>query len=319
MYDYFLQYGVIEVISLLLAKQIVELFLMLIMGFVLVKTHLLKSTSSESLSVVALYLVTPCVIIESFQVNLTSETRNGLLLAFAAAILIHIVLMILTKVFEKPLHLNRIEKASVIYSNAGNLIIPIVTSVLGKQWIIYSSAYISIQLIALWTHGRITISGDHEINIKKILTNINMITIFIGIILFLTGFKLPQIINETFSSVGDMIGPICMIVAGMLIGDMDLKKILSYKRIYLVTFLRMIAFPLVILVILKFSGASRLITNGKTILLISFLAAVTPSSSTVTQMAQIYGEDAEYASVINVVTTIICIITMPIMVAMYMA
>lgn len=306
-------------ISLLLAKQIIELFLMLLMGFVLVRAHLLKSTSSESLSVVALYLVTPCVIIESFQVNLTSETRNGLLLAFAAAILIHIVLMALSKMFEKPLHLNRIEKASVIYSNAGNLIIPIVTSVLGKQWIIYSSAYISIQLIALWTHGRIILSGDHKINIKNIVTNINMIAIFAGIILFFTGIKLPQMINNTFSSVGDMIGPICMIVAGMLIGDMDLKKILSYKRIYLMTFLRMIAYPLVVLVILKFSGAERLITNGKTILLISFLATATPSSATVTQMAQIYGEDAEYASVINVVTTMICIITMPIMVALYMA
>lgn len=305
-------------ISLLLAKQIVELFLMLVMGFVLVKIHLLKSTNSESLSVVALYLVTPCVIIESFQVNLTNGTRNGLLLAFAAAILIHLVLIALSKVLEKKLHLNRIEKASVIYSNAGNLIIPIVTAVLGKQWIIYTSAYISIQLIALWTHGRITISGDHKIDIKKILANINMIAIFVGIILFVTGLKLPQMINETFTSVGDMIGPICMIAAGMLIGDMNLKKILSYKRIYLITFLRMIAYPLVILTILKFSGADRLVANGKIILLISFLATATPSSSTVTQMAQVYGEDAESASVINVVTTIICIITMPIMVALYM-
>ena len=305
-------------ISLLLAKQIVELFLMLIMGVVLVRTHLLKSTSSESLSVVALYLVTPCVIIESFQVKLTSETRDGLMLAFVAAILIHIVLMVVSKVFEKPLHLNKIEKVSIIYSNAGNLIIPIVTAVMGKEWIIYSSAYISIQLIALWTHGRITISGDNHINIKKILVNINMIAIFVGVILFFTGLKLPQIINETFTSVGDMIGPICMIVAGMLIGDMNLKKILSYKRIYLITFLRMIAYPLIILAVLKFSGASTLITNGKTILLISFLATVTPSSATVTQMAQIYGEDAEYASVINVVTTIVCIVTMPIMVALYM-
>ncbi len=306
-------------ISLLLAEQIVELFLMLMMGFVLVKAHLLKSTSSSSLSVVALYLVTPCVIIESFQIDLTSETRDGLLLAFAAAILIHIILIALSKVVEKPLHLNGIEKTSIIYSNAGNLIIPIVTAVLGKQWIIYTSAYISVQLIALWTHGRMTISGDRRISIKKVLVNINMIAIFIGIILFATGLKLPQIINETFTSVGDMIGPICMIVSGMLIGDMNLKKILSYRRVYLITFLRMIAFPLVILVILKFSGAGGLVTDGSTILLISFLATIAPASSTVTQMAQVYGKDAEYASIINVVTTMICIITMPIMVALYMA
>lgn len=120
----------------------------------------------------------------------------------------------------------------------------------------------SIQLIALWTHGRITISDDHKINIKKILPNINMIAILIGIILFITGLRLPKIINDTFTFIGSMIGPICMIVAGMLIGDMDLKKIPFYKRLYLITFLRMIAFPIVILVILKYFDAGRLVARG---------------------------------------------------------
>ena len=44
------------------------------------------------------------------------------------------------------LHLDAVEKASMIYSNAGNLIIPIVTAVLGKEWVIYSSAFLSVQL-----------------------------------------------------------------------------------------------------------------------------------------------------------------------------
>ena len=43
----------------------------------------------------------------------------------------------------------------------------------------------------------------------------------------------------------------------------------------------------------------------------------TPSASTLTQMAQVYGKDADYASAINVVTTLLCIVTMPLMVALY--
>lgn len=304
-------------ISLLLMKQIAELFLVMIMGFVLVKTDLMKAEESKSLSVVALYLVTPCVIINAFQIKYTESILKGLILAFAAAVLIHIVLLILVKVLEKIFHLDGVEKTSIMYSNSGNLIIPIVTSVLGKQWVIYSSAFLSVQLILLWTHCRMVLCEEQKIDLKKILLNINMISIFFGILLFITRIQLPDIITKTMESVGAMIGPLCMVVTGMLIGNMSLKQIFEYKRIYLITFLKMIVCPAAILLMLKFGGMASLLPNARMILLISLLAVIAPSASTVTQMAQVYGKNGEYASVINVVTTIVCIVTMPIIVWLY--
>ena len=57
--------------------------------------------------------------------------------------------------------------------------------------------------------------------------------------------------------------------------------------------------------------------KGETILLVSFLASITPSASAVTQMAQVYGREGEYAGSINVITTLLCIITMPLLLALY--
>jgi predicted permease len=79
----------------------------------------------------------------------------------------------------------------------------------------------------------------------------------------------------------------------------------------------MIVCPAMVVLLLKFSGMATLLPDGKMILLISLLATITPSASTIAQMAQIYGKNGEYASVINVVTTIICIVTMPLMVWLY--
>lgn len=304
-------------ISILLMKQICELFLVMAMGFILVKTRVLKSEDSKSLSIVALYLIMPCVIINAFQIEYSENIRNGLILAFGAAVLIHIVLLALGKVLEKIFNLDAVEKASVIYSNSGNLIIPIVTSILGSEYVIYSSAFISVQLILIWTHGRMIICEERKVDVKKILLNVNMISIFIGIILFVTKIKLPVVISETISGVSIMIGPICMIVAGMLMGSMDFKNVFSYKRMYLVNILRMIVCPVIILIVLKYSGMARLVYDGEIILLISFLASIAPAASTVTQMAQIYDKNAEYASAINVITTIVCIFTMPVMVWLY--
>lgn len=304
-------------IILLLIKQIAELFLVMFMGFILVKTHLLKAEESKTLSTVALYLIMPCVIINAFQIKYTESIRNGLILAFVAAVLIHIVLLILVKILARIFNLDAVEKTSMIYSNAGNLIIPIVTSILGKEWVIYSSAFISVQLFLLWTHGKMMLCEERKVDLKKNLLNINMITIFVGILFFVTRFQLPDIIIKTMESVSGMLGPISMIIMGMLIGNMSFKQIFAYKRIYIVTFLKMIVCPFIILLLLKYGGMANLLSDGKVILLISLLATITPSASAVTQMAQIYGKNEEYASVINANTTIICIITMPIMVWLY--
>ncbi len=79
----------------------------------------------------------------------------------------------------------------------------------------------------------------------------------------------------------------------------------------------MIFCPAVMLVLLKLSNAASLINNGMEVLLITFLATATPTASTVTQFAQVYNRDAEYAGAINIVTTILCIITMPLFVILY--
>ena len=174
-----------------------------------------------------------------------------------------------------------------------------------------------VQLILMWTHGKSVLCGEKGGDLKKILTNVNMIAILLGIVLFLLRIKLPSILEGTIASVSSMVGPISMIITGMLIGGMSLKKIVGYHRVWLMTFFRMILIPAIILIVLKVSGLSGLHPDGDTILLISFLASITPAASTMTQMAQIYGKDADYASVINVVTTVVCIITMPLMVLIY--
>ena len=144
-----------------------------------------------------------------------------------------------------------------------------------------------------------------------------MIMIFIGVVLFFTGIRLPGLLQDTTATVGDMVGPVSMLVTGMLIGNMDIRKVFTYKRDWLVTFFRLIFVPLVMIALLKFSGAAQLVPNGEKILLITLLAATTPAASTITQLANVYGKDAEYATSINVVTTLLCIVTIPLMVTIY--
>ena len=301
----------------ILIEKIISLALIMAMGVLLVKLKILKPEDSKGLSTLSMYMIMPCMIINAFQVEYTPEVQNGLLLAFAAAAGIHVVLLILNVILKRVLHLDALEQVSVIYSNAGNLIIPLVTAILGKEWVIYTSAFIVVQLILLWSHGKSTLCEEKGFNVKKVFLNINMISIMIGIVLFFTKIQLPSVIQSTADSVGSMVGPVAMLVTGMLIGNMDLKKIFTYKRVWLVTFLRLIIVPLIIILLLKFTGIAQLVPNGGQVLLVVLLATTTPSASTITQFAQVFDKDAEYASSINVLTTLLCIVTIPLMVTLY--
>lgn len=304
-------------ISILLMQQIVQLFLMIFMGYLIVKTGLVRDDDSKVLSKIILYLIVPCVIINAFQVDYTTDTVKGLLIAFAASVMTQVILLVVISVAGKLLHLNEVEVASVYYSNSGNLIVPIVTFILGQEWVLYGCVFMSVQLVFLWTHCKKIISREASYDWKKIILNINMISIFIGVILFFTGIRLPEIIRNTLASVGTMIGPASMIVTGMLFAGMNLKQIFANKRVYFITFLRLIAVPLIALVLIKLSNLASFSADGNKIMLIVFLAIITPSASTVTQMCQVYGNDSKYASAINVMTTLLSIITMPVMVMLF--
>ena len=306
-------------ISILLMEQIAELFLMILMGYIIVKTGLLKGEDSKVISKIVLYLVIPCVIINAFQVDYTPEKVSGLMLACIASLLLLFILLPIVNLIGKVLHLNEVEIASVYYSNSGNLIVPIVTFILGQDWVLYGCVFMSVQLIFLWTHCKKIISRESSYDWKKIVLNINMISIFIGVVLFFAKIHLPEIINNTLGSVGSMIGPASMIVTGMLFAGMNLKQIFADKRVYFVSFLRLIAVPLLALVMIKISHLAMFSADGNKIMLIVFLAIITPSASTITQMCQVYGNDSRYASAINVMTTLFSIITMPLMVMLFEA
>lgn len=297
-------------------QQITELFLMIFMGYVIVKARLLKGEDSKVISKIVLYLIIPCVIINAFQVDYTSEKVQGLLLAFAASVMLQVLLLIIVWGAGR-MGLNEVEKASVYYSNAGNLIMPIMTFVLGQEWVLYGCVFMSVQIVFVWSHGKWVLSRQSKIDWKKILLNINMVAVFAGVFLFFTKIRLPQILNQTFGSVGSMIGPASMMVTGMLIAEMSLKDIFTNGRVYFITFLRLIAVPAVALLLLKVSGLVNGSPDGKKLLLIVFLAVITPSASTITQMCQVYGNDSQYASAINVMTTLFSIVTMPLMVLLF--
>ncbi len=304
-------------LSLLLIQQICQLFIMIFFGYLLVKTKTLSTEDSKVLSKLLLFVISPCAIITSFTIEYTPDKLMGLGISFLGAFIVHLIFIPLTELLTKVFGFAPIEKATLIYSNSGNLIIPLVGAILGKEWVLYTSGYMVIQTILLWTHAKNLVCNEKKYDLKKIFLNINVIAIAIGLCIFFTQIQMPSILLATIDKVGSMMGSIAMIVIGMLIGEMDLKSIFKEKRTYLICFMRLIVYPLIIIIILKISGLTQLTAEASQILLITLLASSAPAAATITQFAQLYNKHPGYASIMNVMSVIFSIITMPLMVMIY--
>lgn len=304
-------------ISLLLMEEIVKLFVIMFMGYAVVKAGLMKSSESKSVSVILVYLVIPCVIIKAFQVDYTPDVQKGLFLAIAAAVAVHILFLLITIPLKKIFQMDVIEQATSIYSNAGILVIPLVQELLGQDYVIYSSAYIAVQLILLWTQGKNMLCEEEKLEWKKIFLNVNIISIIAGIVLFLFRIKLPAGVQDVLGMMNNMIGPLGMLLAGMAIAEVPLKSIFTKKRNYLSVAFRLLLYPVLGLFLMKAIQIVVNLENSSQILLTVYLACVTPACASVTSMAQLYDKDAAYASSLYVLTTLLSIVTMPVMVYLY--
>lgn len=306
-------------IPLLLLYKIAQLFIVMVIGFLLVKMRVVKSTDSVVLSRLALYLLMPAAIINSFNVKLTGEILSGFALAVGAGILLHAMLLCVDAVFARVAKGTAVERASVFYSNAGNLIIPIVSFILKGEWVIYSLGFMSVQLCLVWSHGVGLFEHTRRVKIMKILLNPNIVAIAIGLVIMLSGITLPDFATDITSSLGGVLGYVGMLIAGMTAAGLDFKKMAKNSRLYVTTAMRVVICPLISLGLLLLLRLLVSIEGTEEILLISFLATMTPSAATVMQLAQIHDTEVEYSVAINILTTLAACVTMPLFVLLYQA
>ena len=308
---------------LVLAEKLFSLLLMMLMGFVLVRAHITKAEESKMLSRLSMYLLSPCTIFTSFQMTLSSQILHGLLLCLFLAISIHILFAVAGELFRYFFHLSAVEESSIIYTNCGNIIIPIVATLLGPEYVIYTSAYISVYNILVWTHGLalfrreqrlLGLSGSAEIRgsfLRVVLLNPNILAILFGLRTLLCHISLPSPVLHAISDTGSMVGPVGMIIIGMVLGGMPFSRMFENRRVLPVSLLRLFGMPMLALLLIKLPGLEALIPDGHCILMVTFLSSLAPVGATANMFAILFDQDAEYASTINVLTTVICIASMP--------
>ena len=188
-------------LSFLLMKTIASMLLMVAVGCVIIKAKVITPEQGKAVSALVLYVVAPCAVISSFQMEYTSDRLTGLLFSIGAVAVIQAILIGVGTLIRKPLRLTDVEAASIMYPNSVNLIMPLVIYVLGKEWSFYCTGAMIVQTFLIWTHGKSLVCGEKRFDFKKIFLNINIIALFAAVALFIFRIKLPTVVMNAVDQV----------------------------------------------------------------------------------------------------------------------
>ena len=303
--------------GLILMSKLAAMMLMVIVGFGAVKSRVIESNDSKTLSRLIVYILQPCLICRSFQIDLTPERLHGFLCALALGFGTYTIWILSLEILKKPLKLDAIDQCSMIYSNVGNLALPLINMIMGSEYVFYASALQVPFNAFIWTHGDSVISGEKRLHFKKIILNPNVLAMTAGLFLTSLRIRLPDVLYTAMDSLGSMVGPCSMLVIGMVITGNDLRKVFTNGRAYAITFGRLIAMPVSLLLLFLGTG----IFNGNPSLIpvfqVCFIALCTPTASTISQLAVLYNNKAYETSVYSVISMALCVLTMPVMLIVF--
>lgn len=261
-----------------------------------------------------LHLINPILIFVSYQTDFKKEMLLGLGAAFVMAVLSHVLFLLAAHVLvprsKKQDYL--VERCSLIYTNCGFFGIPLVNGIFGAEGVLYLTAYVTIFNLFIWTHCVSTFKEQTDVrSLVKILKSPTILAIIVGLPMLIFQIRIPGLLLNSLEMIKDMNTPVAMIVAGISLAQTDLRKVFLKPRLYAVSFFRMFALPLLLMVLLKLLFGSGMVCE------IMVIAGACPSATMVTMFALEYKRDYKYSSEIFAFTNVLAVLTIPLTIYLF--
>ena len=290
---------------ILLLKQNILMFLYLLIGYFLFRKKLIGISGSADIGRMLLHIVMPAAILKAYMTSYTPERLIGLVLSFLAALLALLLAIFISRIFFKKEQ--AIERFGAAFSNAGFIGIPLVQMTLGEEAVFYISSFVALLNILQWTYGVFILTGDRNtFSFQKLRTNPVILSFLGGLLLFFLPVRLPDLLTGMIGSLAAMNGPLAMIVLGTYLAQVSPGSLFKEKLAYRSSFVRLILIPVLTIILLGFFPAEY-----HTLKLAVLIAASAPIGSNVAIFAQLYGQDYTRAVKEVCLSTLLCMITLP--------
>lgn len=295
----------------------IGIFLILIcVGIITVKIKILDSHSLTSVSKLVMQISLPSYI---FINAINSATRQSLidsLMIVPIAIILYLILVIISAIIEKIFGLqgNRknVYRASLIFGNIGFMGIPLVTALYPGTALLYVSIFTIVDQIFFWTYGVLltkpTSNDKQKISLStlKNLLSPPLLAIVLATIFIIAEIHIPEILSSSLIAIGNTSMPLALIYIGGVLFTSDIRPVLKCGELYVGILVKMILLPVACYFIMCVIGIASDMAGT-----LAFIVAL-PGIEMVPMLAKTNGSDGDYAVCAIMMTTIACLLTLPI-------
>jgi len=294
-------------ISTVILPPLLEMFIIMLFGFILVKLNVLNMNGSQQIAHMLTHFIIPITLALSFQRPFDPNQLTNLMWAFIASLFI-----ILSRILWSTFVLRNkraVDRYATIFSNSVYIGIPIILPTLGYDGILFLSIYVVVSNTFQFTYGIWLLSqGEEEMSPRRILLNPAVLGAGTGLILYLAQIQLPTVIYNGLDTIAGLSSPLGMILLGGYLARSQIKQIFLNIPNYWTATNRLLITPL-----LGIIGLWLLPISNPTVLLTLAVVNSTPTAVNAALFSQIYGGDYEYGAQIVVLTSILSLITLPVL------
>jgi malate permease and related proteins len=294
--------------------QTLVLFMLMAVGFGAGKAGILDAAGGKGISRLLVNFILPALILESMQRPFTPELRDFAFMMLAVSFLSYGIAFPLSWLLVKAIGAKGAERGAhafgAIFSNCAFMGFPVIVAILGKDAIFAASvANIPFQLLAFSVGPFMlakTAGGSVKLGVASFVTPAAIASI-VGFALFVGGVTFPPALSDALTLLGDTTTPLSMILIGSIISRMDFHEVAARPRLYATSVFRLALFPLGLYSLLYALGLRGLLLSLPVIL------AAMPVAANSAILAEAYGGDAETASSLVLVSTLLSLITIPLL------
>ena len=308
--------------SEIVISQIFILAVVVLIGAVAAKFKVFTSDSKDVLSKVIFNISLPLMLFTNFfRLEATPRliTNSMLILAISGFMIFFLLFIgwISTRVFRLQGAEAAVFKVHSMFGNTIFLGFPLITALYGVEGLLYASMFQLVSTIIMWTAGVVILSHGNGTPWKKSLIKVlnpNTIATVAGLIFFILSVRLPEIVLKPMTELGSANTWLSMLYIGAMLAFSNVGSLLKKKSLYLVSFNRLILGPALLISIFYFIGAVTGLVPEKLVTSVIILEASMPCMATVVIMAKEFGSDDRIAVGNVFVSTIISILTLPLVV-----
>ena len=312
------------------AAQVGVLFALMAVGAVCRRVRLVDETAVKGIVNVLLLVVTPSLIVDSFQRPFDSSMMHGFFWAFAIASFAHVAVILFARLFSRGGDRSRpVLRLAMVFSNAGFMGIPLEQAILGSEGVFYGIVYVVVFNFFMWSWGlyemrgqvplsnsnsRPQLSKERWRSLRPMIVNPGTVGLAIGLPLFFASISLPAILKTPISLLAGLNTPLAMLVIGFYLAGADFRRVIRMPSAYLAAAVRLMAYPLAMVALLYPLRAHF----PREMMLALVTAASAPVAAMVSMFASKFERDVDLSVGLVSGTTLLSILTMPPVIAFAM-